>query len=154
MTKLRTLKDVRDTGLGLLAVCHGVTCRHTKEVDLTALIKAVGEMASVLPVFGQAHFSERMRCPSCGKRGMFVWPDLNQEPNPHLNSALAFRVIAVDRMTDAPRFDVLRAGDRRVAQAGFDVAEAVYPMMKFEMMWHRRVIHQSHPDLVKGRKIG
>lgn len=153
MGKLRTLKDVRDGGLDLLAVCHNVSCRHTRQVDLDKLIKAAGELASLLPVKDQSHFSERMRCPECRQRGMFIWIDQPKEPNPISVGPLAFRVITVDRETDRPMFDVLRAGDRQVAQAGFEMAEAIYPRHKIEMLWHRRVIHSSHMSEAE-RKVG
>src|SRR5690606_9787656 len=39
------------------------------------VIASVGNRHPVLPSPGLAHYSERMRCPVCGSRGMFVWPD-------------------------------------------------------------------------------
>jgi hypothetical protein len=150
MANIRTLKDIKESGLTMVAVCHNVSCRHTKNVDLHALIKAIGEMASLLPVKDQPHFSERMRCPECKHRGMFLWVEAPKTPSPISNSALNFRVIAYDRMTAAAQTDVLRAADREVAQAGFEVAEAIYPKHRLEMTWHNRVIHQSHMKLVKG----
>lgn len=150
MAKLRTLADVKNAGLNMVAVCHNMSCRHTKDVDLHALIKAIGEMASLLPVKGSPHFSERMRCPECGHRGMFLWIDAPKAPSPISNSALNFRVVAYDRMTGTAMTDVLRAADREVAQAGIEVAEAIYPKHRLEMTWHNRIIYQSHMKIVKG----
>lgn len=152
MSKVRTLKHVAESGAVMLAVCHAVGCRHTKPVDLPALMKAVGEMASILPVRDQPHFSERMRCPECGHRGMFLWVEQPATPSPVSNSSLNFVVTAYDRETNRPLTDVLRAADRRVAQAGFDVAEAYMPRARLEMTWHNRIIHQSHMRLVRGGK--
>src|SRR5690606_35330740 len=109
MAKLRTLGDVQKSGLDMLAICHNVSCRHTKPVDLPALVKAVGELASLLPVKGQPHFSERMRCIECGHRGMFLWVDAPKEPNPHIDSALAFRVVQEDRTGWRAPEEIVRA---------------------------------------------
>lgn len=150
MAKLRTLKDLRESGQVLIAICHKVTCRHMRPVDLGKVIQAVGEMQSILPVRGQHHFSERMRCPACGHKGMFLWLETPKVPDPAFNSALNFRVIAFDRASGRPMTDVLRASDREVAQAGFEVAEAIHPRYRMEMSFHGQVIRASHLKAVKG----
>ncbi|WMT85548.1 hypothetical protein NO932_11480 [Pelagibacterium sp. 26DY04] len=152
MAKLRTLGDIRDAGLDMIAVCHNVSCRHTRQVDLGKLIKAVGEMQSLLPIKGQSHFSERMRCPECKHRGMFLWVEAPKEPNPHFSSALAFRVVQEDRSGFRPMGEVARACNKEVAQAAFEVAEAIYPQSRIEMHWHRQVLQSSHIKPVAGGK--
>lgn len=150
MSNIRTLRHIADTGATMLAVCHAVGCRHTRPVDLHKLMKAVGELASVLPVRDQSHFSERMRCPECGHRGMFLWVEQPQKPHPISNSRMNFLVTAYDRETNRAISDVLRASDRRVAHGGFSVAEAIMPAARLEMTFQNRVIHQSHLRIVRG----
>ncbi len=133
----------------MLAICHNVSCRHTKPVDLPALVKAVGELASLLPVKDQVHFSERMRCPECRHKGMFLWVEAPKEPNPHINSALAFRVVEEDRTGWRGMQEIVRTADKETAQAAFDVAEAIYPGSKIELHWHRSVLRSSHLKDVK-----
>ena len=152
MAKLRTLGDVREAGLAMLAVCHNKACRYTKPIDLEKLIGAIGSMQSLLPVKDQEHFSERMKCPKCKNKGMFVWVDFPKEPHPHINSALAFRLTAYDRLGERSPCDIARIGDRQIAQAAFEMAEAVYPRSRIEMSWHKQIIQASHLRMVRGGK--
>lgn len=154
MAKLRTLKDVVDGGLDMIAICHSVSCRYTKPVDLTALVRAVGEMASLLPTKGQEHFSERMRCPQCKHRGMFLWLDTPRQPNPHISSSLVFRVVEEDRLGRRGMTEIVRAADRQTAQAAYEVAEAIYPQSQIELHWQRQILESSHLKAVKGKKTG
>ncbi len=79
---LRTLDDARKAGVEMLAICHQVDCRHTQVVDLVQLIHHVGAATRLVPIKGAVHFSERMRCPTCGSRGMFIWIAVPNEPEP------------------------------------------------------------------------
>lgn len=68
-----TLGDVQDAGHSLFAVCRHANCRHSKEIDLPRLIQSIGPHHYLLPDRGELHFSDKMRCPSCKRRGVNLW---------------------------------------------------------------------------------
>ena len=84
----KTLLEARRVGLQLVAVCHNMNCRKSQAVDLDSVISYVGAQHEMLPVLNVRHFSERMVCPHCNHRGMFVWPVVNDDAEPNLEDAL------------------------------------------------------------------
>ncbi len=70
---VETLHDVRVHGHHLVAVCRHAGCRHRHTTDLDRLINSVGPGQALLPERGEQHFTDKMRCPSCKRRGMNLW---------------------------------------------------------------------------------
>lgn len=88
MRPVTTIGDIINHGHRLIAVCREVTCRQSCYVDLEQMTLHVAPRSEILPVKGVVHFSDRMRCPACGHRGMFIWlepkviaPRLSAQPN-------------------------------------------------------------------------
>lgn len=68
-----TLGDVQSAGHSLFAVCRHANCRYSKEIDVPRLIQSIGPLHYLLPDRGELHFSDKMRCPSCKRRGVNLW---------------------------------------------------------------------------------
>jgi hypothetical protein len=68
-----TLGDLQSAGHSLFAVCRHSTCRHSKEIDVPRLIQSIGPHHYLLPDRSELHFSDKMRCPSCKRRGVNLW---------------------------------------------------------------------------------
>lgn len=73
LTPLTTLGDIRDGKHELVAICRYSGCRHRRTVDLPRTIQSVGESQPILPERAEVHFTDRMRCPSCKRRGVTLW---------------------------------------------------------------------------------
>lgn len=68
-----TLGDLQSAGHSLFAVCRHANCRYSKEIDVPRLIQSIGPHHYLLPDRGELHFSDKMRCPSCKRRGVNLW---------------------------------------------------------------------------------
>lgn len=68
-----TLGDLLSAGHSLFAVCRYANCRYTKEIDAPRLVQSIGPHHTLLPDRGELHFSDKMRCPSCKRRGVNLW---------------------------------------------------------------------------------
>jgi len=68
-----TLGDLQDAGHSLFAVCRYAGCRYSKEIDVSRLVQSIGPHHYLLPNRGELHFSDKMRCPSCKRRGVNLW---------------------------------------------------------------------------------
>ena len=119
----RTLDEVRQDGHDIIAVCRMVACRHARYVDLDRLIGRLGGRTPLLPTLDQQHYSDRMRCPACKSRGMFVWfqPKIRiAKPEKQPN------YIVVDRGSVYPfdQFNIIiaTADNLMVARAGYNAA--------------------------------
>lgn len=73
LTPVMTLGDVREGAHDLVAVCRWMGCRHRSRVDLPRTIQSVGISQALYPERAEVHFTDRMRCPSCKRRGMNLW---------------------------------------------------------------------------------
>lgn len=71
---IQTLGEVRDGGHKLVAFCRHTNCRYQKVVDVDRLIQRVGTRQFLIPERAELHFSDKMRCPSCKRFGMNLWP--------------------------------------------------------------------------------
>lgn len=68
-----TLGDLLSAGHSLFAVCRHSTCRYSKEIDVPRLVQSIGPHHYLLPIRSEQHFSDKMRCPSCKRRGVNLW---------------------------------------------------------------------------------
>lgn len=68
-----TLGDLLSAGHSLFAVCRYANCRYSKEIDVPRLVQSIGPHHYLLPDRGDLHFSDKMRCPSCKRRGVNLW---------------------------------------------------------------------------------
>lgn len=68
-----TLDDVYRQGHHLFAICRQSTCRHRKEIDVARLVQSIGPRHPLVPERSDLHFSDKMRCPSCKRRGVNLW---------------------------------------------------------------------------------
>lgn len=68
-----TLGDVQRAGHSLFAVCRYGNCRYSKEIDVPRLVQSIGPHHYLLPDRGEMHFTDKMRCPSCKRRGVNLW---------------------------------------------------------------------------------
>jgi hypothetical protein len=146
--ELKTLGDVRDTGQSLLAICRNIRCRRRHPVNLDLLIDKVGSMHSLLPVRGQVHFSERMRCPDCGERGMFIWLGIPREPMPMM-SGMSYSVnnwMANDYLLST----LAQSGHVMVARAAYDAAVIAYPSRRITLQQGGFVLEDNRFRVVKG----
>lgn len=73
LTPLNTLGDVRAGNHALEAICRYSGCRHRCRVDLPRTMQSVGANQPIHPARSDAHFTDRMRCPACKRRGMNLW---------------------------------------------------------------------------------
>lgn len=106
---------------GIIAICRDPACRHRQNVDIARVTGHVGKYHPILPSPGLAHYSERMRCPLCGARGMFVWPEEREyEPAPIPN----YRIIDHGREYPYLAFRDLGTADNLFVGKGAYVAAA------------------------------
>lgn len=73
MLQIETLDDVRIGRHRLEAICRNTNCRYCQELDVDRLVQRIGGRHFLIPDRTQIHFSDRMRCPSCKRRGMNLW---------------------------------------------------------------------------------
>jgi len=148
---IRTLGDAKEVGQELIAVCHNPACRHRQMVDLASVIHHVGAGHSLIPVRGQLHFSERMRCPVCRTKGMFIWivePKFSQPAFDGMGRA----VHVWDRTGTTLISTIARSGHVQVAQAAYEAAVAAYPDRRITLQDRAMVLHDSRLKVVKGGK--
>lgn len=153
MAKMRTLKDVLESGYNMLAICHNVRCRHVHDVDVKLMADRIGSAQSLIPVPNMHHFSEQMRCKKCGHKGMYIWVEAPVNPEPIANSALNFRIYAYDLAMKRPWYEVARMGDTEVAHAAFEIAEAIHPRRRMELTFQNRVLRSSQLKSLVGGKV-
>jgi len=148
--QLHTLGHVRESGREMHAICHNVWCRHHQVVDLKKVIDHVGSATPLLPQKGREHFSERMRCPRCKQRGMFIWLDDPKDPTPFLNEMRAWEVNELTQY--GTRHTIAMAINANVAAAAMDAAKGEYPKSDFIVQkgWWR--IAHTGMRVVKGGK--
>lgn len=70
---VKTLGDVQSQGHHLYAICRHGNCRYQKEIDVGRLVQSIGPSHALLPDRSDLHFSDKMRCPSCKRRGVNLW---------------------------------------------------------------------------------
>lgn len=68
-----TLGDLQSAGHSLFAICRHSTCRYCKEIDVPRLVQSIGPHHYLLPTRSEQHFTDKMRCPSCKRRGVNLW---------------------------------------------------------------------------------
>lgn len=106
---------------GIIAICRDPACRHRQNVDIARVTSHVGKYHPVLPTHGLVHYSERMRCPLCGARGMFVWPE---EPKYEPASIPNYRILDHGREYPYRSFRELATADNLFVGKGAYAAAA------------------------------
>ncbi|GLQ09266.1 hypothetical protein GCM10007913_11980 [Devosia yakushimensis] len=124
----KTLEDVRNGGHELIAVCRDVRCRYQRTVDLRRVMLHAGGWTQLLPERGQLHFSDRLRCPFCKQRGMFLWLEPRIPPPAAATSEPNFRVLDWGRSYPFNTFIMIAtAQSLMVARAAYVAAVLVRP---------------------------
>lgn len=146
---IRTLGEAREAGLAFVAVCHGVQCRHSQSVDLNQVIYHVGAAHSLMPLRGAIHFSERMRCPKCKSKGMSIWAEIKQDPEPLVGS-MGFSINNWDKMSGSLIGTIAKAGHVTVAEAAFNMAVSQYPGRRITLQEGGLVLRDNRLTVIKG----
>jgi len=141
-----TLDEVQQDGHDIIAVCRDQGCRHARYVDLDRVIKRLGGRTPLLPQPNQAHYSDRMRCPVCKGRGMFVWfqPKVQKskaQPQPNY--------IVVDRGSAYPygEFNIIATADNlMVARAGYSAAAMFFSNHEITLQQGTYILMDSRRD--------
>lgn len=121
-----TLDEVQEDGHAIIAVCRRPECRQAKVVDLTRIIGHLGRKTPLLPQPGREHYSDRMRCPACKRRGMFVWfqPKIIEFSPERLPN---YRIIDHGSAYPFGSFTVIATADNlMIARAGYTAAAMFY----------------------------
>lgn len=142
----RTLDEVIQDGHDIVAVCRDPDCRHSRYVDLRRVIGRLGGRTPLLPQAGKQHYSDRMRCPACKGRGMFVWfqPKVEvSKPRKQPN------YIVVDRGSIYPfdQFNIIATADNlMVARGGYNAAAMFYHNHEITLQQGTYIIMDSRRD--------
>jgi len=148
---IATLDDARLLGQGLIAICHNPVCRRAVRIDLDGLIYHVGAAASVTPVRGAEHFSERMRCSACGHRGVFLWIEAPRYPEPLFGLSSQSQVNLWGRGTgDLLDTVLIRASQLELGYAGYNAALDLFPGRRITLQEGMHVIQDSRFKLIAG----
>ena len=141
-----TLAEVQQDGHDIIAVCRNKDCRHARYVDLDRMLKRIGANTPLLPQPYQEHYSDRMRCPVCKGRGMFVWfqpkiekPKAQRQPN----------YIIVDRGSTYPygAFNIIATADNlMIARAGYSAAAMFFSDHEITLQQGTYVLIDSRRD--------
>lgn len=149
---LHTLDDARQAGQELLAICHNPACRRRQLVDLELVIFHVGAGHQLVPVRGQLHFSERMRCPACGQKGMFIWLGDRKDPEPMTGEGrLNYRVNVLDK-AEGLIGTLAKVGHVGVAYAAFNGAIEAYPDRRVVLQEGAVIVLDSRLKVIRGGK--
>lgn len=152
---IRTLGEVRECGLELIAVCRNVHCRRQQVVDLDRLVERLGTAARMVPAFGEVHFSDRMRCQNCGRHGALLWLLVPYDPRPLLNgSRMPFKIGVWDEDGRTLMSTAALAAHDTVAHFAFDGARSAYPRQRIVLQEFARVLRDSRLTVVRGGKAG
>ena len=142
----RTLDEVQQDGHQIIAVCRNAACRHARVADLGRMISRLGGKTPLLPLPDREHYSDRMRCPACKGRGMFVWFQ------PKLQRPVAVKqpnYIIVDRGATYPfsEFNIIATADNlMVARAGYSAAAMFYDKHEITLQQGTYIIMDSRRD--------
>jgi hypothetical protein len=149
---LRTLDDAATARVQMIAVCHTINCRHTQDVDLQQVIFHVGAATPLVPIKGVAHFSERMRCPACKQRGMFIWVGVPRQPEPIFGTGThPFKVLDWGRgRRGILEREIAILNNLEVAKAAFQVAVRVYPDHHITLQQGIFVMSDSRLSVIEG----
>lgn len=144
---LHSLGDFKKAGQELIAVCDNIVCRHRWIVDLDKVMEHVGSLHPLIPVRDQKHFSERMLCPECGKRGAYIWPSDPKEPAP-LFGTLSYLVGEWEGkgLVNA----IARVSHLDVALAAFEAAVAAYPGRRLTLQQGSFLVRDSDLKVIEG----
>lgn len=147
-----TLHDVRAQGHKLMAVCRHVTCRHQQTTDLDRLIQSVGPSQMLIPQRAEQHFTDKMRCPSCKRRGMNLFVD-PAPPKPTkfasrpLRSEPNYRVMNCG-LAPYSQFDMIATADNlMVAKSAFYAASHFYPKHRVTLMQGALLMGDSRQEM-------
>lgn len=150
MRQILTLEDAKKNRLEIIAVCRNVNCRHRGTVDLDTLIHNFGLARGLLPVRGEVHFSDKMRCSRCGQRGVLFWPAEVKGPEPIFEAQKGLTVHTW-QYNDYHNI-VARVGHIMVAHAAFDAAVSAYPGRRVTLQEGMRVLRDDKLRVVEGGK--
>ena len=148
---IQTLGDAKDIGQELIAICHNPACRHTRLVNLDKVIYHVGAATPLIPLRGKVHFSERMRCPACKHRGMFIWIREPKFPEP-LFDVGANQVNIWSKNGGRLEYVAARTGNILIGRAAFMAALDAYPYQRITLQAGARVIEDNRFRVLAGGK--
>lgn len=146
-----TLEEARDARLQLLIVCRNPRCRHRALADLDLIIHHVGAARSMVPMRGEVHFTDRMRCTQCGGKGVLMWPTELVGPEP-LFEATKGMTVHTWQYQDSFHTVVARVLHIGVAHAAFDAAVPLYPGHRVTLQEGMRVLRDARFKVLSGGK--
>lgn len=150
---IHTLGQALDSGQRLVAICDNVECRHRRVIDLGRIIEHVGSRHSLIPLRGQVHFSERLRCPACHGRGAFIWVQEMPGPTPAL-AGLSYSINRWSGPTGHALVEIVaRASSEAVAHVAFNAAETHYGGEHLTLQQRAYIIRDNRLRLIKGGKL-
>lgn len=150
MRTILTLEDALKNRLSIVAVCRNVACRHRGEVDVGLLIRNFGAARGLLPVRGEIHFSDKMRCSACGQRGVLFWPAELKGPEPLFEANKGMTVHTWQH--SSYHTVVARVLHIQVAHAAFEAAVAAYPGHLVTLQEGMRVLRDERFRVLQGGK--
>ena len=150
MRQILTLEDAKQNRLEIAAVCRNVNCRHRGTIDIETLIRHFGAARGLLPVRGEVHFSDRMRCSRCGQRGVLFWPQEIKGPEPVFEASKGMTVHTW-QYNDFHNI-VARVMHINVAHAAFDAAVSAYPGQRVTLQEGMRVLRDERFKVLAGGK--
>jgi hypothetical protein len=148
---IETLRDVRSGGHRLVAICRNPTCRHRQLSDVDRLINSVGPSQQLLPARSELHFTDRMRCPSCKRRGMSLWVDYvppKAAPSPARKTTVEPNYRVIDQGSTHPYGStvIATADNLMVARAAYAAAVHFYGDHWITLLQGAFVIADSKQD--------
>lgn len=148
---IHTLQDVRLGPHKLYAVCSNSACRQSKKVDIDRLILRVDARTPLLPQRGQPHFSEGMRCPSCRRRGMYLWVDPAEVKREILKRTVSekqpnFRIIDHGPSPHTGHDTIAMADNLMVGRGAYVAAALFYPGRRITLTQGAYVVQDSVRD--------
>ncbi|MFT6659334.1 MAG: hypothetical protein ACJAZW_002510 [Maritalea sp.] len=129
----------------MVAVCHNMECRYSRAVDLDSVISRVGQLHRILPVLSVKHFSERLVCPNCSHRGMFVWTAVNDDVDPQIVDPL-FSIMEWDERGHCQ--PICQTKSFKIAVAAYDVAMLEDPRKHITLQERARLLKDSRAKCV------
>ncbi|MCZ4272478.1 hypothetical protein [Maritalea porphyrae] len=98
-------------------------------------------MHELMPALGVRHYSERMSCPKCGERGMFIWSLSVEDPEP-VSGGSQYQINAWENGVLVAT--LCRASEFELAIAAFDVAVKVHQGKQITLQERARVLRDSY----------
>lgn len=145
---VQTLQDVQAEGHKLYAICRHDGCRHQKEIEVDRLVQRIGPRHSLVPIRGELHFTDKMRCPSCKRRGVYLWmepspPKRAKAPSKPAEKEPNYVVYDLGRVPNTGQVSIATAENLFVAKAAWVSAALFYKDRRIVMRHGALVVADS-----------